>query len=203
MLNSFLKLVHAPIYQHRLNVLVKLVQPHLRPNDSVLDVGCGSGMLGKAVLRDPSTPGGITYMGVEKNPRGGEPIEVVAYDGDHLPFEDGSIDVVLIADVLHHEANPLHLLTDASRVSRRLVVVKDHKIDGLLAQWRVSFLDWAANEPHGVTCLYQYPTLQGWRELFESADLQIESEQIDINLYPPIFNAIFGRRLQYFACMSK
>lgn len=202
MMDALLKMIHAPIYQHRLKVLVKLIQPYLSKNDRVLDIGCGAGLLGNAIVRSAQTPSDIEYTGVEKHPRGGEPINVVAYDGDGLPFEDKSFDVVLIADVLHHDPEPQRLLKEAARVSKKYVIVKDHKIDGLFAQSRVSFLDWAANEPHGVECLYDYPSYSQWNSMITGAALNIVHEETNINLYPPVFNAIFGRRLQYFVCAS-
>lgn len=201
-MDSLLKKIHGPIYQHRLKVLVSLIQPYLTENDRVLDIGCGAGLLGNAIVSSELTPSRVQYMGVEKHPRGGEPIEVIGYDGDVLPFEDNSFDVVLIADVLHHDADPQSLLKDAARVSKKYVIVKDHKIDGLFSQYRVSFLDWAANEPHGVKCLYDYLSYSQWREMIDNVDLNVVYEETSINLYPPIFNAIFGRRLQYFFCAS-
>jgi len=203
MIDSLLKLIHAPVYRHRLKVLVGLIQPYLSENNQVLDIGCGAGLLGNAILNSASTPVGIEYKGVEKNPRGGEPIDVTGYDGNILPFEDDSFDIVVIADVLHHDLAPAKLLNEAARVSRKFVIVKDHKIDGFLAQYRVSFLDWVANEPYGVECLYEYPNHLKWRSMLEDVSLNIVHEETSIDLYPPVFNAVFGKRLQYFVCAEK
>jgi SAM-dependent methyltransferase len=45
------------------------------------------------------------------------------FDGEHVPFASGTFDVTLLAYVLHHAPDPLALLREASRVSRRAVIV--------------------------------------------------------------------------------
>ena len=198
-IGSLMKAAHAPIYASRLRALVRAITPHLRPGDRLLDVGCGVGTLAKAILDDPGCPAGVVAEGLESHPRGGEPIPVTAYDGDRFPFDDGSFDVVTIADVLHHDHHPERLLAECARVSRRYVIVKDHQIKGPLAQSRVSLIDWAANAPHGVPCLYRYNTPSQWRDVPGSLGARLEREHASMNLYPPLVNLLFGRSLQYLA----
>ena len=38
-------LLHRPIYNHRLRVLLDAIIPHIRAGDQVVDVGCGNGTL--------------------------------------------------------------------------------------------------------------------------------------------------------------
>ena len=197
-----LKLIHKPIYERRVDVLASMIIPQLETGDKVLDIGCGSGMLGEAVLKHSDCPSGLTYRGLEKSKRGGEPIEVLEYEGGQLPFADQTFDVVILADVLHHEERQGFLLGEASRVSKRLLIVKDHKPEGFLAFWRVCFLDWAANDPYEVKCLYRYRTRREWLAAFEERSLILISEETSIDLYTPLFNFLFGRRLQYFAVLK-
>jgi ubiquinone/menaquinone biosynthesis C-methylase UbiE len=203
MLKSALRAVHGPIYAKRVAVLADMIVSHLRVGNKVLDIGCGSGMLGKAILGHANCPAGISYVGVEKHKRGHEPIEVVELTNDTLPFGDGEFDAVVVADVLHHENDEGFLFDEAVRVSRRYVIVKDHKVSGFMAQWRVSFLDWAANDPYSVECTYRYHTLEEWRSLFRERALKLVEEKTSINLYPFPFNSVFGKALQYFAVLSR
>jgi ubiquinone/menaquinone biosynthesis C-methylase UbiE len=188
--------LHRPIYEKRLQVLTQLISPHLAAGDHVLDVGCGSGALGGS-LRRHNAAKQLTVHGLEKHPRGGEPIHVIPYPGKEFPLPDRSYDVVIVADVLHHEAEPLHLLQEAIRVSRRLLVIKDHQISGPLAQQRVSLIDWAANAPYGVKCLFRYNTPDEWARLARELRLRPVLQQNSMNLYPPLVNALFGRALQF------
>lgn len=189
--------MHKPIYEHRLKVLVAEILPRLKPGDRVLDVGCGNGTLGAALMADPRCPTGVTVEGLERVVRGGEPIKVHAYDGKVMPQDAKSYDAVIVADVLHHEEQPDRLLRECARVSRRLIIVKDHRITGPLTRWRVSLMDWAANAPYGVPCLFRYNTLEQWRAEPKKLGATIEHELTSMNLYPGLWNPVFGKKLQY------
>lgn len=194
--------LHAPIYSSRLRELVRLITPHFRPGDTVLDVGCGGGTLGEALLKSPGCPAEVRIRGLERFPRGGEPIEVIPYDGLTMPVPDASQDIVIVADVLHHDEDPERLLRECRRVCRRLLVIKDHQRRGLLAQARLSFIDWAANAPYGVRCLYRYNTPAQWRAVPGRLGLSVVEEHASMNLYPPFVNLLFGRSLQYMAFLG-
>jgi Methylase involved in ubiquinone/menaquinone biosynthesis len=192
--------LHAPIYRSRLRELVARITPHLRPGDRVLDVGCGNGTLGRALMEATS---GVTVEGLERFARGGEPIHVHRYEGGRMPFEDGAYDAVIVADVLHHEEDPEGLLGECARVSRRLVIVKDHQLKGLLAKPRVCFMDWAANAPYGVRCLFRYNTPAQWAEVPGRLGLEVVEALGSMKVYPPVVNAVFGGGLHYFAVLKK
>jgi len=197
-MKTLLRTLHAPVYERRLQVLVELIGQRLPAGESLLDIGCGAGTLGSALAREH----GIEVRGLETNVREGCAIPVDPYDGKTIPFEDDSLDNVLLADVLHHEENPGRLLREAGRVARKRVIVKDHKTGSFLAWPRIAFLDWGANAGYGVRCLFRYPSQAGWHELFGQCGLGVEEERISLNLYPPFLNLIFGKRLQYFAVLS-
>jgi ubiquinone/menaquinone biosynthesis C-methylase UbiE len=202
MIKSILKRIHAPIYEKRLSVLAEKIVAHLRDGDAVLDIGCGSGMLGAAVLAHPRCPRGVVYKGVERTKRGGEPIEVIEYAGGPLPFGNRAFDVAVLADVLHHERDEELLLREAVRVAKRALILKDHKPEGFLGYQRLCFLDWAANNPYEVECLYRYHSKSEWHAIFDAHALAPVLEETTIDLYPPLFNWVFGKRLQYFAVLT-
>jgi SAM-dependent methyltransferase len=204
MMGSILRMMHRPVYEARVRALSGRIARQLRPGDRVLDVGCGEGTLGAAVQRHPDCPPGVRVEGLENRVRGGEPIPVTAYPGGKFPFPDASFDVVVIADVLHHEEKPDGLMAECARVARRAVVVKDHQISGFLARPRVVFLDWAANNPYGVKCLFRYNTPAQWREAARRHGLRAAVEEGSMrDLYPWGFNTVFGGRIQYFAVLEK
>jgi len=199
LIQSLMQGLHEPVYQSRLRELVRRIVPHLRDGDRVLDVGCGFGGLGRAIMAAPSCPPGVTVSGLERFPRDTPVIEVDPYDGVSMPYTDGAYEVVILADVLHHEEQPHRLLRESRRVASRLVVIKDHCLAGPFAQSRVALIDWAANAPFSVRCLYRYNTLEQWRRWHEQHALHVETELTSMQLYPPLVNFLFGRRLQYLA----
>jgi len=192
-----MKRLHGPVYASRLAELVRRITPHLRENDRVLDVGCGFGALGRAILDSPPCPKGVDIRGLERVKRGGEAIEVDAYDGVTIPHPDRSFDVVMLADVLHHESDPHRLLAECARVSRRLLIVKDHKVEGPLAQQRISFMDRAANAPYGVPCLYRYNTPAQWDQWRQRHSLEPQEVMQSMRLYPFPYSWFFTPKLQY------
>jgi SAM-dependent methyltransferase len=192
-----MKRLHAPVYASRLAELVRRIVPHLRPGDRVLDVGCGYGALGRAILVSPDCPKDVDVRGLERVKRGGEAIPVEEYDGVTIPYPDGSFDVVILADVLHHEPDPHRLIDECIRVSRRLLIIKDHKVEGPFAQQRISLLDWAANAPYGVPCLYRYNSKEQWAQWRGRHRLMAEEERDALRLYPFPYNLVFTPRLQY------
>ncbi len=202
LLEKLMVALHTPVYASRLRELVCCITPHIREGDHVLDVGCGSGALGQAILESPLCPPDVSLEGVERVKRGGEPIKVLAYKGITIPHPDNSYDLVILADVLHHESDPDRLLSECIRISRRLVIIKDHQLKGLFSWLRVSFIDWAANAPYGVPCLYRYNTPEQWVNLNRRHGLTIVEERSSMRLYPPVINLLFGRSLQYLAVLQ-
>jgi SAM-dependent methyltransferase len=200
-LRPLMKRMHAPIYEWRLRELVRLITPHLRAGDRVLDVGCGFGALGNALLDHVERPDAVTIRGLERAPRGNELIEMDAYDGGRMPYDDNAFDVVIVADVLHHEEDPDALIAECMRTARRLLIIKDHQRRGVLSQQRISLIDWAANAPYGVRCLYRYNTPRQWRESHERHGLDLDEEHSSMRLYPPVVNLLFGGSLQYMAVL--
>jgi SAM-dependent methyltransferase len=201
MIRPLLRTLHKPIYEYRQKELVRLISPHLKPGARVLDVGCGFGHLGRALMEAAS--GSIKVEGAESVPRGGEFIRVTASPGTSLPWPEKTFDAVIVADVLHHDHDQLRLLTECARVSKRLVIIKDHLRNSLLAQERISLLDWAANAGYNVPCLYKYNNLQEWRAMVGKVSSGVVEEKTSLDIYPPVFNQLLGKGLHYFVVFQR
>jgi SAM-dependent methyltransferase len=144
----------------------------------------------------------VEIVGLERRRRGNEGIPVYEYqagEDQKFPFEKESFDMVMLVDVLHHDENPERLLQESARVSRKYILVKDQKVEGIFAQQRISLLDWAANDPYEVPCTYKYYTPDQWRELPQRFGFETVESVGAMVLYPAGFELLFGGKLNYMA----
>jgi methionine biosynthesis protein MetW len=115
-----LSLYEVAIDLGNLNTSHALVADLVGPRKRVLDVGCWTGDLGRALASR-----GCTVSGLEVDPAAAEKArevldEVVVADLDvttaSSQFPESSFDVVIFADVLEHLKDPASVLADASRL---------------------------------------------------------------------------------------
>lgn len=94
-----------------------------RPDDKVLDLACGSGLLAVTLARQTATVVGcdITPEMVESaNARlassGATNLKFIEAEASELPFSDGSFDLVTCRTAFHHFPNPDTALAEIYRV---------------------------------------------------------------------------------------
>lgn len=203
MLKKIMTRLHRPVYKSRMAGLGQAIIPHLSENDRVLDVGCGFGEFADFIKRNEKTPKGVTVIGAEKFIRPGTLIEVRQMLEGKIPFEDNYFNCVMLLDVLHHEENWSQLLDECIRVSNNLVIIKDHQVTSKFNYYRVCLLDWLANKPYNIVCLYRYFSVDKWRAIFKAKNIEIIDEELSLKIYPPLYQILFPGKLQYFSVLKK
>src|SRR6266849_353506 len=143
----------AFVSKRRTRVLAEMLAAQIPQSASVLDIGCGKGAIANLIAQLRQD---ISIQGVEFVVRTECKIECRAFDGASLPFPDGSLDVCLFVDVLHHTQDPAILLREAVRVSRFFVLLKDHLDENIFDDVTLRLMDWVGNRPHGVVLTYNY-----------------------------------------------
>lgn len=198
---SLLDQIHgAYVYNRRVRVLSEQFAPLLPPNSRVLDVGCGDGLISRLIM-DQRPDVEIRGIDVLIRPQTHIPIE--PFNGEAIPQGDASFDAVLFVDVLHHTRDPKVLLSEAARVARQCVLIKDHNLDGFLAGPTLRFMDWVGNARHGVILPYNFWPARRWTETFASLGLVPVSIKTRIGLYPWPAAWVFGRKLHFLAKLEK
>jgi len=187
------------VFSRRIQVLARELAAVIPANAAVLDVGCGDGNIARLLM---AARPDVTITGIDVLVRPTTHIPVTRFDGVSIPFPDRSSDVVMFVDVLHHTEDPRVLLSEARRVARSAVILKDHCRDGVLANSTLRFMDWVGNARHGVVLPYNYWPEARWREAFHELGLATDEWKPKLGLYPWPFSLMFDRHLHFVARLS-
>lgn len=164
---------------------------HLRPGDSVLDVGCGPGTItadlaglvspGRVTAVDPSREALAEAAGVAAG-GGRDNVAFAVADVHALPYPDGTFDIVHAHQVLQHVADPVRALGEMRRVCRPGGIVAARDADYAAMTWYppVPYLDeWqavyrrvaraAGGEPDAGRRLLSWARRAGFREVTATA----------------------------------
>jgi SAM-dependent methyltransferase len=125
------------------------------------------------------------------------------FDGEHLPFEEGTFDVVLFSDVLHHcYPNSLQLLREARRTAR-YILVKDHFETGLISRQILRLLDFIGNYGYGVLVPKRYFDAEGFEALTRAAGLRRIHLYHGLKIYPFPLSLLLRPSLQFIAVLER
>ncbi|HEX4865125.1 MAG TPA: methyltransferase domain-containing protein, partial [Acidimicrobiales bacterium] len=188
------------VHQRRVRVLASRLARLLPNEGTVLDIGCGDGLLDKLIME--SHPN-VEVHGIDVAVRPEAHVPVELFDGTVIPHPAGSFDVALLVDVVHHADHPAALLAEAARVGRSAVIVKDHLSDAWLADERLRLMDQIGNRAHGVSIPYNYWSSDEWSEAFTSLSLEPTVWETELHLYPPVIDWIFGRSLHFITRLER
>lgn len=187
------------VFNRRVRVLVEEIGALLPAGAQMLDVGTGDGQIAKMIGERQD---GTVVQGIDIMERETIHIPVTLFDGKVIPMEDNSVDVVTFVDVLHHTDDPQVLISEASRVARKAVIIKDHLSENKLDHMTLRAMDWVGNAPHGVVLPYNYAPRRDWDHWFTTAGLETDKFVTDVPLYPAPLSWVFGRKLHFIARLT-
>jgi SAM-dependent methyltransferase len=141
-----------------LDLLVEWCEPG--PDVKVLDVATGGGHVARRLREE-----GCTVVTVDPAP--GMKADVVAF-ADHLPFEDGSFDVVTCRIAAHHFPDIAAAVAEMARVSNRLLVIEDNLFGGEHVEEAERLRD-----PMHIRCYSE----DEWKELVTGAGFEVEQAE--------------------------
>lgn len=114
----------------RLRQQAEALSDYVGRGDRVLDVGCGTGHLSE-YLRDMY---GVVPTGVDVRDFCAVEIAFTEFDGTSIPFPDNSFEHVILSEVLHHSHDPVALIAECRRVTRRRIIVFEDMPEGLVGK---------------------------------------------------------------------
>ncbi len=196
-----LEKVHSRyFYRRRVSVLADSIEVLIPPNSIVLDMGCGDGLISHKITQQRKD---IKIFGVDVLLRSKTFIPAVSFDGQKLPFESEKFEVVLLVDVLHHTQDMQAVLMEATRVTKKYLIIKDHLSDRMLAKPTLRMMDIVGNLRYGVNLPYNYLSMLEWHAIFRQHSLMIEQWNEDLALYPWFADWIFGKSLHFLVRLQK
>jgi SAM-dependent methyltransferase len=134
---------------------------------SVLDLGCGDGMLLK-LLNEKYDVLGVDVTDYRYDENKYLPF-LQNVEGSLLKLKNKSFDNTILWTVLHHSDNPILLLKEAIRVTRYRIIIVEGYIDDPQIYQVNCFLDWFANRPgkgETVNVPLNFHTTAWWRQQF-------------------------------------
>jgi SAM-dependent methyltransferase len=188
------------VSDRRVRVLADILASQMPRDASVLDVGCGNGKIGSLLAANRRD---LSIEGVEVATRPGCLIPCHSFDGMHLPFADGTFDVCMVVDVLHHTDDICLLMREVARVSRSFVLIKDHICENKLDRNILKVMDWVGNRPHGVRLTFNYQSHLAWTRHFAECSLIVTRWTNDVPLHSFPLSLITGRKLHFVSLLQK
>ena len=160
-------------------IVLNDIGPFLKTGERVLDIGAGGGWSGELISEKKGVK--IQLLDVEDFNRTKLPL--MLYNGEKIPFEDNSFDNSLLLFVLHHCKEPLRVLKEAIRVTKKRIIIHEDTYSSPFGRILVSINDFISNSPFFLTnplkmnMPYNYRKVADWERVFQDLGLRVVSKR--------------------------
>jgi len=136
--------------------------------ERVLDLGAGNGLL---ALEIKSQLGKEVVL-VDVLDYNCTDLPLMLYDPEgRVPLADEEVDTTILYTVLHHASNPEHLLEEATRVTKRRLIIMEGYVEEDDVWITNSFFDWFYNRVIGdedVDVPLNFLKVREWEDMLRS-----------------------------------
>jgi 2-polyprenyl-3-methyl-5-hydroxy-6-metoxy-1,4-benzoquinol methylase len=165
--NSICNNVIRQIGKTRTNDVMGKIVPFLRKDEKILDLGAGLCLMLQWLKNNNYTVEGVDIHDISLYPY----IRPKIYDGVTLPYKNKEFDTVLILAVLHHIQDQEHVIREAKRVSKRIIIMEDI-YDNAIQKYLTFLMDSFTNLEF-ITHPHSNRTDRQWREEFKRLGLKV------------------------------
>jgi len=116
-------------------------------------------------------------------------IPLLLYDPKkEVPLADKEVDTTILYTVLHHANNPAHLLTEASRITKKRLIIVEGYIEEESVRMTNSFFDWFYNRIIGdedIIIPLNFLEVKNWVTVLKSYGFSVV-KSVDLGINEPI-----------------
>ena len=135
--------------------------------EKILDLGAGDGLLAleikKQLKKEVVLVDIVDYNYTE--------LPLILYNPEEqIPLADGEVDTTILYTVLHHASDPEHLLKEATRITKKRLVIIEAYIEEDDISMTNSFFDWFYNRVIGdedINVPLNFLKLEGWKKILK------------------------------------
>ncbi len=167
MIQHIRRAIGERIFLPRVENMLSKFQKHIHPQEKILDLGSGTCLFSRLL-----TEKGYNITSVDiSNKSYYQDVKPIVYDGNKLPFEDNSFDTCMLIAVLHHTPDPAHILTEVSRVAKKIILLEDIYTNQL-QKYYTFVVDSVLNKEF-IGHPHSNKTDAEWKKLFEEKGLRL------------------------------
>ena len=138
---------------------------------SMLDLGCGDMILTEYLHHHSN----LQVTGIDTIDSNLSHLPVQLYDGDRIPFPDGTFDVAMVAYVLHHCRDISAVLSEMKRVTARKLLVFEEIYNRGISRSILTMHDFGnrfLSTKMNIPC--NFLRIEQWYDCFAACGLKVE-----------------------------
>ena len=170
----------------RSKLIIKGYKSEIKVNDSVLDIGCGTGIVAKNI--EDAFDCKISGADIQNYLDYDIHFYKINTDGK-LPTKTKSFDIAMINDVLHHcdKGIQIKVIKEALRVSKKVLIFETRPT--LIAFFIDKVLNWVHNKNMPVPLTHR--SIKNWMNLLESNGIKPVLIKLKTPFYYPLSHFVF------------